>query len=167
MRRPVLHVAHPHGRQRDPHARGDLVPRQAEIQRAEGDVLTDGGHEQLVVRVLEHEPDRGAQLADVADAGHVERAVTGQQAVQVQHQRRLAGAVGSEHGDPLALRHRQIDAVEPDDSVRVAVPQSAGDDHDATSASTRSGTSVSTSALRNTASVRRNASTDRRGIVPA
>ena len=131
----------------------------------------DGRHEELVVRVLEDEPDRGAQLAHVAladaDAGHLELALAGQQAVEVQHQRRLAGAVGPEHRDPLAVRDVQVDAVEPDDAVRVAEAQAAGVDGAAHAATTRSGISVSTSAARNTVSARRKASTASRGIAPA
>ena len=45
------------------HPRGHLVAREAEVQRAERDVLAHGGHEELVVGVLEDEPDPRAQLA--------------------------------------------------------------------------------------------------------
>ena len=66
----------------------------------------------------------------------------------MQHQRRLAGAVGAEHRDALAVAHGEVDAVEPGDAVRVAEAQAAGLDR-AAHAITRSGTSVATSAARN------------------
>ncbi len=50
-----------------------------------------------------------------------QRARAGQQAVQVQHQRRLAGAVGAQHRDALAVRHGEVDAVQADHAVRIPV----------------------------------------------
>ena len=44
------------------HALPDLLRRQAEVQRPEGDVVEDGGVEQLVVAVLEDDADVGRQL---------------------------------------------------------------------------------------------------------
>ena len=40
-------------------------PAQPEIGRAEGDVLAHPGHEQLVVGVLEDDPDAAANLGQV------------------------------------------------------------------------------------------------------
>ncbi len=86
--------------------------RQAEVQRPERDVLAHGRHEQLVVGVLEHEPDARAQLAHVAapdvDARRPRaRPRRVSSAVEVEHQRRLAGAVGPEHRDALAVADRR------------------------------------------------------------
>ena len=50
-------VGEPDGMECFVHARVDLVARQAHVERAERDVVIDGGHEELVVGVLEHEPD--------------------------------------------------------------------------------------------------------------
>ena len=79
MRSAVGHVLHPHRGQRGSDALAHLVVRHAEVERTEGDVLGDGRHEQLVVGILEDEPDRRAQLAHVAfadpDAGDLELAL--------------------------------------------------------------------------------------------
>ena len=40
----------------------ELGAAQAEVGRPEGDVVVHGGHEELVVRVLEHDPDASADL---------------------------------------------------------------------------------------------------------
>jgi hypothetical protein len=154
------------------HPVADRVAVEAEVEGAEGDVLGDGRHEELVVGVLEHEPDRRSQLAQViADlqAGHLELPLPAQQPVEMEHQRRLAGAVRAEDGDALAVGHVQVEPVEPEHAVRIAVPQPAGVDgaaHAASSAITRTGTSTTTRALTNATSARPNASRASRGIVP-
>ena len=83
MRRAVGDVLHPHGGQRLGHARLRPRSREAEVERAERDVLAHGRHEQLVVGILEDEPDARAQLAHVvvadAQAGDLELARAGQQ----------------------------------------------------------------------------------------
>ena len=77
-------------------------------------------------------PTRAAHLAQRrgadAHAGDLELALAGQQAVEPQHQRRLAGAVRAEDGDSLAVRHVQVDAVERDVAVGVAVADAVGVD---------------------------------------
>ena len=45
------------------HAAADLVLRQAELQRPEGELVEDAGAEQLHVGVLEDEADPGAEVA--------------------------------------------------------------------------------------------------------
>ena len=56
----------------------DLRASRAEVERAEGDVLAHGRHEELVVGVLEDQADAGAQVAHVvvadAQAGDLELA---------------------------------------------------------------------------------------------
>ena len=52
----------------------------------------------------------------------------GQQRVEVQHQRRLAGAVGAEHGDALAVGDVQVEPVEAGHPVGVGEAQVAGVD---------------------------------------
>ncbi len=173
MRRTVEHVRHPHGGQRTVYALRHRIAFEAEVERAKGDVLGDRRHEELVIGILEDEPDRRAQRAHVAahvQARDLELPLAAQQPVEVEHQRRLASAVRPEHRDALAVGDMQIDAVEPHHAVRVAEAQLARVDraaHAATSASTRSGSRVSASAARNTTSARRKASTASRGIVPA
>ena len=104
-----------------------LLARAAEVQRPEGDVLAHGRHEELIVGVLEHETDASPQVVDVVashdQARDLEPALARQQRVEVQHQRRLAGPVGPEHGDALAVGHVQVDTVEADDAVRIREPQ--------------------------------------------
>ena len=155
-------------RQRLPDPLLDLRPGEPQVERAERDVLADRRHEQLVVGVLEDQADAGAQVTDVvvadAQAGDLELAAAGQQRVEVQHQRRLAGAVGAEHGDALAVCHVQVEAVEARDAVRVAEPQAGGVDRAAHAARIRVVSRVVASAPRKSASVRVKASVSRRGM---
>ncbi len=174
MRGAIDHVRHPHRGQRSVDAVAHDGALEAEVERAEGDVLGDRRHEELVVGILEDEPDRAraarAASPPTLEARDLELALAAQQPVEVEHQRRLAGAVRPEHRDALAVGHVQVDAVERHHAVRVAEAQPARVDraaHAATSASTRSGSSVSASAARNATSARRNASTASRGIAPA
>ena len=53
----------------------------------------------------------------------------GEDAVEVQHQRGLAGAVGAEQGDPLPLVHVQVDPEERLVAVGVGVGQPADVEH--------------------------------------
>ena len=90
-------AAHAHrGERLAPRAR-DLRAGRAQVERAEGTSSAHGGHEELVVGVLEDQPTRarssGSAVLDL-QAGHLERALAAHQPVQVEHQRRLAGAVG-------------------------------------------------------------------------
>ena len=66
------------------HAVLDLGLGEAEVQRAEGDVLAHRRHEELVVGVLEDQADAGAQVAHVvvadAQARDLELALPGEQA---------------------------------------------------------------------------------------
>ena len=77
-------------------------------------------------------PTRAAHVAQRLrpdpHAGDLELALAGQQPVEPQHQRRLAGAVRAEDGDALAVRHVQVDAVERDVAVGVAVADAVGVD---------------------------------------
>ena len=174
MRRAVDHVRHAHGGERAVDPLAHRVALEPEVERPERDVLGDGRHEELVVGVLEDEADRRAQVANVVladgQARDLQLALTGQQPVEVEHQRRLAGAVGPQHGDALAVRDVQVHAVEARHAIRVPEAQPACVDraaHAATSASTRSGTSVSTRTATKATSARRNVSTASRGIAPA
>jgi hypothetical protein len=58
-------------------------------------------------------PTRARTVAQRARAhlqpGHAQRALAAQQAVEVQHQRGLPGAVGSQDGDALAVADPQVD----------------------------------------------------------
>ena len=95
-------------------------PAQAEVGRPERHVVADRRHEELVVGVLEHEPDPAADLAegglghrDPADE-HLAHGVgaggLAEDAVEVQEQRGLAGPVGPEHREALAAGHGQVHA---------------------------------------------------------
>jgi hypothetical protein len=174
MRSAVDDVLHPHLAECRADAGERLLRRRAEVERAERDVLAHGRHEQLVVGVLEHEPDARPQLAGIAapdvDPGHGQLTLAGQQTVEVQHQRGLAGAVRPEHRDTLAVAHAEVEPVEPGNAVGVAEAEPAGCDraaHHITSIITRSGTSAAARAVRNSTSARANASARRRGAAPA
>ena len=107
VRRAVRHVLHPHGRQRVRHARA--APRSRARPRLSGPKATSSptvGMNSWSSGSWNTSPTRGAQLAHVvADARPATSSSPSprQQAVEVQHQRRLAGAVGAEHRDALAV----------------------------------------------------------------
>ena len=115
--RTIAVPAHADRAQRIGHPSVQLVAAQAQVGRPERDVLADGGHEQLVVGVLEDDADAATDLAQVrlhhGQAADGDGAPCGRvDAVEVQHQGGLAGAVGPEHRDLLAIAYDQIDAVE-------------------------------------------------------
>ncbi len=117
----------------------DLVPRQAELQRPEGELVADVGAEQLDVRILEHEPHPGAEVAAVG--GVLER-VLGERRAEgedlpgagedepVEHleERGLAGAVGSDDRHVLAGQDREVDPGERGRSRPVLVADAAQDE---------------------------------------
>src|SRR5450759_1174831 len=124
MRWPVDEVQHAHPVQGVAHPLVELVTADAQVGGTERHVLADSRHEQLVVRVLEHDAHPAADLAQIridhVHAGHGDGATPGgQDAVQVQHEGRLARPVRTEQGDPFATLDRQVDAVERLESVRV------------------------------------------------
>ena len=97
-------------------ARQDLAGLEALVERAEGDVFVHGGHEELVVGVLEDQPDAGAdvvqRVAGDGEPGDLEHALAGHQAVEVVHEGGLAGPVGAEQRDALAVLDVQVDAAQ-------------------------------------------------------
>ena len=86
----------------------DLGLGDAHVQRPERDVVEHGRAEQLVVGILEHEPDLGADPPDrrpVDDASRRSGPSPWRRlvdAVEVEHQRALAGAVRPDQRDLLA-----------------------------------------------------------------
>ena len=113
--RPVGEGLHPHGGERLVHAGLELGTTNPEVGRAEGDVVVHGRHEQLVIGVLEDDPDTLADLAQVRLRDrqprhpHLARP-TAEDAVEVKDERRLACAVRPEERDALALVDREVDA---------------------------------------------------------
>src|SRR5262245_22944339 len=91
-----------------------FVRRQAEVERAEGDVVEDGGVEQLLVAVLKDDTEAGGQLAAVGRLGRVEagdahRPGRGRQdAGQAQEQGRLAGPVAADEADVFTGRDGEV-----------------------------------------------------------
>lgn len=150
MRRAAVGVVgQRHRVQRPGHAGGQRVTAHTEIGRAERDVLRDGRHEQLVVGVLEHQPDPSADVLnrlavqrDTADLDRTGRG--GEHTVEVQHQRGLTRAVGAQDGDPLAGCDGEVDMVERDLPVGVDVAQRLDVDrrHRVTHASTETATAA-------------------------
>ena len=164
---------HAHRAQGLGHPLGHLVARKPHVERAEGHVLLDRGHEQLVVGVLEHEAHPQAQLGQGVrphlETGHLERSGSRHQPVQVKHQRGLAGAVGAQHGHALAMHHVQLDAAEPGLAVGVAVGEPRGmyrAAHASAPAATRSGTMARSTSTTKIASARRSTSGVSCGIWP-
>ena len=64
-------------------------------------------------------------LADRQPGDRHRAGAAGQDAVEVQHERRLAGAVRPEQRDPLAARDRQVDAEQGLVAVRVGEGEAA------------------------------------------
>ena len=122
-------LGHPDLVERRQDARVELGPGQAEVGRAEGDVVAHRGHEELVVGVLEDDADAAPHLLQVlpwrpaARRPRTEPAPALEDAVEVQNERGLAGPVGPEQGDPLATVDVQVDAVERLVAVGVGVGQ--------------------------------------------
>src|SRR4029453_1780919 len=103
---------------------------QCEVSRAEGSVLAHPWHEQLVVGVLEDDPDAAADLWQVGlldrESGDLDRARAGpEDPVEVQYQRGLAGAVGAEERYALTSVDVQTHAEKGLVAVRVRVGQTA------------------------------------------
>ena len=101
---------HPHGRERLVHPR--VASRRVE-PRFSGPKATSSrtvGMNSWSSGSWNTSPTRArssrASPRPTAQPGHVELAGAGEQPVQVQHQRGLAGAVRPEHGDPLARARR-------------------------------------------------------------
>ena len=92
--------------------------RNAEVARPERHLALDRPLEQLVVGVLEHEPDGRGELGDrparrSTSPAEQDRALgRAEQAVEVLHERRLARAVLAEDRDRLARLDRQRDAAD-------------------------------------------------------
>ena len=105
------------GAERLGHAPLDLGRVEAHVERAEGHVLRDGRHEELVVGVLEDEADARAQLGQRV-ALHLRarppraRPCPSAGPLRCSMKRGLAGAVGPEHGDALAVLDVQVDAAQ-------------------------------------------------------
>ena len=98
-----------------------LLLRQAELERAEGDIVEDRGAEELDVRILEDEADLAVEAERVSsgrDGGDLPVEGTHRAArrrddpVEQLEQSRLAGAVRPEQDDLLAPHDPQVDAVE-------------------------------------------------------
>ena len=117
----------------------DLVSGEAQLQRAEGELVAHVGAEELDVRVLEDEADagpevtaerrvlervfgeRGAEGEDLAGAGE-------DQAVEHLQQRRLAGPVRADDGDVLAGLDLQVDPGQGGSAGAVLVAHAAEDE---------------------------------------
>ncbi len=115
VRGPVLELRHADPFEGPVDALLQLRPLESGRRGTEGHVLADRRHEQLVVRVLEHDADPASDLGHVPLAHgqpgdvHGTRAA-GQDAVEVEHEGRLAGAVRAEQRDPLAAREGEVHA---------------------------------------------------------
>jgi hypothetical protein len=106
--------------------------RQTQIQRSERDILPHGRGEQLIVRLLQHQPDPTPPLverAPVVTGGatlHPNLAPGGPQGpIEVQQQRGLAGPVGTENRQLAAPLDAQVQIAQRDDPSRIAVFQLA------------------------------------------
>ena len=114
----------------------DRIRRAPQVPRAEGDLPLDRSVEQLVVRVLEDEPDRGGQPVDRhrPDVGPVERhpaVCRPEEPVEMLDERRLARPVLADDRDRLARLDDERHAAQGLDAGRVAMGQVLHHDPDA------------------------------------
>ena len=86
----------------------DLRRRETEVEGAEGDISTDCGHEELVVRILEHHADRPTYTRErftadqlIADAHAA--LPRGEVPVEVEQQRGLARTVPTHERNRFAV----------------------------------------------------------------
>ena len=117
VRGPVAQHLGPHRHERFLDGATQLVSSDAEVRRAEGDVVADGGGEKLVVGVLEDQTHLPSDLAKVVrlhpqPSHHDLPGLRLQKTVQVQDQRGLTGTVGSQHRHSLAGCDRERQLVE-------------------------------------------------------
>ncbi len=103
-----------------------LIGRVALVDGAKGDVVEDGGGEELVIGILEDEADGGADgaqvlLVDGQPTGVDLTSLRQQQAVEVEKQGGLAGTVGADQGDFLAGLDLEGDVREGLAAIRVVV----------------------------------------------
>ena len=104
----------------------DLLPRQPHVGRAESHILFDSGHEELVVGVLENQPDalphQPEGLGRDGDAAYHNLSRGGQQQpVGMEQQGRFACAVGPDERGFLAVREPERHPAQGFVSVGVAV----------------------------------------------
>jgi hypothetical protein len=117
VRRPGPQVRRPDPPERGLDARPYLPGRQPQVGRAEAHVVLDGGHEELIVRILEHHPQRaphprqgGGRDRPVA---HPHRAALGEEdAGQVEQQGGLPCAVSAHQAQRLAVVEGEGDPAE-------------------------------------------------------
>jgi hypothetical protein len=131
--RALRQVLSPDARERGGDAGRDVGGREPEVERPEPHVLGHRRQEQLVVRVLEHHADGATDVGQRPlgdrDAADVDAAAGGcEQPVEVQEEGRLAGAVGADEGDGLAVADLERDAVQRLRPVRIGEAQVADAD---------------------------------------
>ena len=101
----------------------ELCTLHAEVRGPERHVVVHGRHEQLVIGILEDDADPPTDLLQVRlrHRQPVTRhlALARKDAVEVQHERRLPGAVRPEQRHPLAFLDREIDTSQRDVAVRI------------------------------------------------
>ncbi len=138
MWRPIGVCRHPHRRERFSDTSLQLGSAQPEVGRTERHVVADGRHEQLVVGVLEDDPDAAPDLRErvLADrhTGHLDGAAPGarvapENAVEVQDEGGFARAVGAKQRHPLATMDVQVRPVEGAGAVRVDVVEALDVEH--------------------------------------
>ena len=107
VRRAVGVVLHADRVQRGVHAVVELRAPDTEVRGTERDVVARGGHEELVIGVLEHDADTPPHLLVVlpldgerADPHRAHRRF--EDPIEVQRERRLTRAVRAEQRDALA-----------------------------------------------------------------
>ena len=106
-----------------------VVGGQAQVQRAERHVFQNRGHEQLLVGILKHHADLGADLFERCvrqrQTADFDGTFASQQSVQVQDEGGLAGSVGAEQRHGFSGVEMKVDAIERLSTIGILVAQSA------------------------------------------
>jgi len=116
-----LEAREPHGLEGLGHAPPDLLLGEAQVARAEGEIFGDRRAEELVVGVLEDEPEmREATGGLNVGPVHADRAPPAQEPGETEKKRALARPVGAGQADLLAALDPQREPAQGLGAVRIA-----------------------------------------------
>ena len=108
----------------------DFVLRQTQVQRAKCDIFANCRTKQLIIGILEEEPDRssnfsesrfghGDRLNDDLRVGLLQDRGGRQQTIQMHQQCRFARSAGTDERDPFAREDRAVHIFQCDSTTRV------------------------------------------------
>ena len=127
VRRTVALAIQTHLLQAAVHPGAHRLSIESHVQRAEGDILLDRRHEDLIVGILEEHADPLPHLRDVrsvdAEPAHADRSLPVQQPDEVVEEGGLAGAVRAEDRDRLGGLQDEVHAAQRLHAIRITEAQ--------------------------------------------